>query len=93
VSQPLVNPLSTDVSRVEVPLHPGFRLRLRCPRLPQEHEAPKAIDFRRRGWHRSSASRPVLRQKVQHRLIKGVRVLPRRTVSRLRNRRLCRVRQ
>ena len=31
---------------VQGPLQPGFRLRLRRPRLPQEQDAPEAIDFR-----------------------------------------------
>jgi hypothetical protein len=47
----------------------------------------------RRGCQWSSDSRPVMRQKVQHRLTKGLRVLPRSTVSCLRNHRLFRVRQ
>ena len=31
---------------VQGPLQPGFRLRLRRPRLPQEQDAPQATDFR-----------------------------------------------
>src|SRR5262249_22013569 len=31
---------------VQSPLQPGFRLCLRCPRLPQEQDAPEAMDFR-----------------------------------------------
>ena len=31
---------------VQGPLQPGFRLRLRRPRLPQEQDAPEARDFR-----------------------------------------------
>ena len=34
------------VGDVQGPLQPGFCLRLRCPRLPQEQDAPEAIDFR-----------------------------------------------
>ena len=30
---------------VQGPLQPGFRLRRRCPRLPQEQDAPQATDF------------------------------------------------
>ena len=31
---------------VQSPLQPGFCLRLRRPRLPQEQDAPEAVDFR-----------------------------------------------
>src|SRR5262249_19735971 len=31
---------------VQSPLQPGFRLRLRCLRLPQEQDAPEATNFR-----------------------------------------------
>ena len=30
---------------VQGPLQPGFCLRLRCPRLPQEQDTPEAMDF------------------------------------------------
>jgi hypothetical protein len=31
---------------VQSTLQPGFHLRLRCPRLPQEQDTPEAMDFR-----------------------------------------------